>query len=293
MARSSIAIGLLAAACFSLMSLSAKLLSARGVSPLATLAARGWIGWALMTLQLLSRAAPPAAYIGPSTLWHLIAARCAFGFAAIYLFFWGLKRLPIADATALLMTNPVWCLLIGSWWFGERVTLLCATGSAIALTGVLLVAQPTFLFGDGSTLDAGDKAGTAGAGSAAGTVAVLAASISMACGYAVVQATSGRVPKTALVNTFMAANAIIASLSLLTTGRWRTVPLDDVLVYVLLLSTGLTGYSGQSALTASITSGSASIFALTQTVEVVLSFVWDALFFHSPLTALKVSTPLT
>ena len=52
MARGSIAIGLLAAACFSLMSLSAKLLSARGVSPLATLV--GTTAYTLYTTAVVS-----------------------------------------------------------------------------------------------------------------------------------------------------------------------------------------------------------------------------------------------
>ena len=68
--------------------------------------------------------------------------------------------------------------------------------------------------------------------------------------YAVVQATAGRVPQTALVHSFLASNALVSSLLLLASGSWRAAPLDRPEVVPLLLACGVIGFAGQGALTA-------------------------------------------
>jgi drug/metabolite transporter (DMT)-like permease len=56
-------------------------------------------------------------------------------------FYWSVVHLPLADATLLQYTNPVWAALLAALWLGERAgarTLACL---ALALAGVVLVVR--------------------------------------------------------------------------------------------------------------------------------------------------------
>lgn len=76
---------------------------------------------------------------------HLI--RGAIAAAMTLLFFWGLARVPMAQAITLAYIAPILALGGGALWLGERVGRRVALASAAAFAGVLLVllAQPVAL----------------------------------------------------------------------------------------------------------------------------------------------------
>jgi drug/metabolite transporter (DMT)-like permease len=77
----------------------------------------------------------------------LLLLRGLFGFAALTCFFFALTRLPLADATVIHYTNPVFVAIIAAIALGESLTLGEILGAGASLTGVALIAKPTFLFG--------------------------------------------------------------------------------------------------------------------------------------------------
>lgn len=84
-----------------------------------------------------------------------------------FLFFWGLARVPIAQAVALTFIAPLIALFLAAWLLGERVRMATVLGSMVAMAGVgaILVGQ--------AVTPAGPEA-------VAGSLAVLAS----ACCYA-------------------------------------------------------------------------------------------------------------
>lgn len=83
----------------------------------------------------------------------LLVVRGMAGFAALSCFFYALIHLPLADATVIQYTNPVWTAWLGWFVLAEALTAGEAVLSGAGLLGVLLIARPTFLFGGDMRLD--------------------------------------------------------------------------------------------------------------------------------------------
>jgi drug/metabolite transporter (DMT)-like permease len=83
----------------------------------------------------------------------LLLMRGLFGYAALSCFLWAVIRLPLADATVIHFTNPVWTALLAALFIGEVLRGWEVLLAIVALGGVILVARPGFLFGDVSGLD--------------------------------------------------------------------------------------------------------------------------------------------
>lgn len=83
----------------------------------------------------------------------LLLLRGLFGFAALSCFYYAVIHLPLADATVIQYTNPIFTALIAALVLAEgmgTIELFCVLAS---LAGIVLVARPTFLFGAGASLD--------------------------------------------------------------------------------------------------------------------------------------------
>lgn len=78
---------------------------------------------------------------------RLLWLRGGLGFGALSCFFFALTKLPLADATVLHYTNPVWTALIAALALNETLSASDVGGALLSLTGVVFIAQPSFLFG--------------------------------------------------------------------------------------------------------------------------------------------------
>jgi drug/metabolite transporter (DMT)-like permease len=73
-----------------------------------------------------------------------------FGFATLSCFFFALTKLPLADATVIHYTNPVFTALIAAAVLGEKLRASELFGALASLGGVALIAQPSFALGGSS-----------------------------------------------------------------------------------------------------------------------------------------------
>lgn len=126
---------------FSLMSLQVKLVGDRIPSQEIVLA-RG-----LVTL-VLSYALLRRAGVG---LWGnrrgLLALRGAFGFIGLSCFYYAVTRMPLADATVIQYTSPIWTGLLAALILAEPLGLVVLACALVSLAGVTLVAEPAAVFG--------------------------------------------------------------------------------------------------------------------------------------------------
>ncbi len=80
----------------------------------------------------------------------LLLTRGLLGFTALSCFYYALTVLPLADATVIQYTNPVWTALIAVVVLDERLRRIEVAGVVASLAGVVVLVRPTFLFGSGA-----------------------------------------------------------------------------------------------------------------------------------------------
>jgi drug/metabolite transporter (DMT)-like permease len=163
---------------------------------------------------------------------RLLVLRGVLGFTALSCFYYAVIHLPLAEATVIQYTNPVWTTLIAAvvlreWIGGRQVGL-----ALLSLAGVVLVARPGALFG--ARVDALDP----------GAVGVaLAGAIFSAAAYVTVRRLKG---ETAMVVVFhFAAWSTALSLPMLL----RDAVMPRGWDWGLLLAIGVTTHLGQIYLT--------------------------------------------
>ncbi|KAL3927914.1 MAG: hypothetical protein SGARI_005191 [Bacillariaceae sp.] len=110
----------------------------------------------------------------------LLVLRAAFGSMAVAAFFYAVQNLPLPDATAIQFTTPVFAALLAVPLLNEEWKLSDKIGAAVCLTGVLMIARPSWLFGDavaGATATVGVSATTATTATLIGLVGAIFAGL--------------------------------------------------------------------------------------------------------------------
>lgn len=126
---------------FSVMSLLVKVAGQRLPTQEVVLA-RSSVGALLSWVVLRSR--------GVSLLGNrrgLLLVRALLGYGALSCFFYALVRLPLADATVIQYTNPVFTALLAAVVLSERLRAREVFLVLVSLAGVVLMTRPEFLFG--------------------------------------------------------------------------------------------------------------------------------------------------
>jgi drug/metabolite transporter (DMT)-like permease len=131
---------------FSLMSLFVRLAGEGGMPTMQVVLARSVvvlvIAWSLLRRQ------------GTSPWGHsrgLLLLRGVVGFISLACFYFALIHLPLAEATVIQYTNPVWTALLAALLLAERIGWKEMAVSLASLAGVVIMARPDFLFGAGVT----------------------------------------------------------------------------------------------------------------------------------------------
>lgn len=78
----------------------------------------------------------------------LLLFRGVTGFAALSCFFFSIVHLPLAEATVIQFTYPVFTALLASLFLREALNRRVMIGIGASLVGVSLIARPAFLFGE-------------------------------------------------------------------------------------------------------------------------------------------------
>lgn len=126
---------------FSIMSLLVKAVGQR-LPPQEMVLARAVVGAVLSWYWIRARGVSP---------WGnrkgLLLTRGVIGFGALSAFFFALTRLPLADATVIQYTNPVFTAVLAALVLSERMRARDVALVLLSLAGVVLMTRPGFLFG--------------------------------------------------------------------------------------------------------------------------------------------------
>ena len=193
---------------------------------------------------------------------RILLLRGLLGFVALTCFYYGVIHLPLADATVIQYTNPVFTALLAAPVLGELLRPVEILLALASLGGVVLVAQPTFLFGEtGASLD---------------PVAVgvaLAGALFSAAAYVTVRRLKGEDPMVVVL--YFAAFSTVASLP-------ATIPVwvaPDPREWLVLAGVGLTTHLGQVFLTLGLQRERAGRAMTVAYLQIVFAAVWGVLFF--------------
>ena len=83
----------------------------------------------------------------------LLLLRGFAGFMGLSCYFYAIAHLPLADATVIQFCNPMLAALIAVFALKEQLRMVDVIAAVCSMAGVVLVAQPTFLFARGTPLD--------------------------------------------------------------------------------------------------------------------------------------------
>jgi drug/metabolite transporter (DMT)-like permease len=83
----------------------------------------------------------------------LLLMRGFAGFMGLSCYFYAIAHLPLADATVIQFCNPMLAALIAVFALKEQLRMVDVIATVCSMAGVVLVAQPTFLFARGTPLD--------------------------------------------------------------------------------------------------------------------------------------------
>ncbi len=248
---------LVATACYSFGTLFIKLAGAR-LPPMEILFARSVVGFAYCTILLRREG---AGILGERKRGFLLL-RGLLGFGALFCTFYAYVHLPLADATVIFFAHPVFVAIFASFLLKEYLEakgILCVVAT---IAGVLLVAKPSFLFGNASVLDP-----------FAVMVASMAAVLS-AFAIITVRFLSKHVhPLTIIIYPTLTAGVLGP---ILDARNWL---MPDTTELVFLLAVGLLMNMGQHFMTVAYREERAAVISAIGYLEIPLAAVFGAVFF--------------
>ena len=193
----------------------------------------------------------------------LLVARGIIGYAGLAAFYYALVHMPLAEATVIQYTNPIFAALLAAHFLGENMRRREIVLVVLCIIGLLLIAKPSFLFGGGASLSpwvvAVGMIGAIGSGTA----------------YVLVRKLSETEHVMVIVFYFSMASTICAIPMAVPGAVWPS-PLG----WLLLLGIAVTTQVAQVCLTHGLKrekAGKATAIAYTQ---IVFAALWGALFFH-------------
>lgn len=253
---------LLAALLFSLMSLFVKLAGQR-LSSFEIVLVRSVVTLCLSWALLYRRRIP---VWGEHRL--LLTLRGIFGFTALSCFFYAVTQLPLAEATVIQFTNPVFTALFAAFFLGEKTSSKLWLSILLSLGGVLAITRPAILFG----------APAGGLPPIAPAVAAIGLAGAMATGIAYVLVRKlARLENEMVIVFYFPLVAVPASLLLM--KEWVPPTPQE---WLLLIGVGVTAQWGQIYLTRGMQELAAAKATVVLYTQLVFASLWGLLFLHQP-----------
>ncbi len=195
--------------------------------------------------------------------------RAAFGFAAMSCMFWAITQMPLADATAVAFSRPLFMILLALLLLGEVVGWRRGLATAAGFAGILIMVRP---FTDG--FDPAALVAAAGACFAAAIVVVIKK-----------LTVTDSVMTIMVYYTFwiMVLSAIPAAVV------WQTPTLAEA---GLLILVGLFGVAGQTAMTQGFKLGEATFVVPFDYLRLVFATLYGIALFSEIPTMVSVAGAL-
>ena len=193
----------------------------------------------------------------------LLLARGFCGFMGLSCYFYAISHLPLADATVIQFCNPMLTAVIAAVVLGERLRAIDIAATVASVVGIVLVAQPTFLFESARSLDP-----------FAVGVAITGALFS-AFAYVIIRQLGKTEHHIIIVFYFPLITGPLALPALAVEG----IVMPRGVEWLLLLGIGVTAQLGQIYMTKGFKLEEAGRASAVTYLQIVLAYVWGVLLF--------------
>ncbi|KAG7492783.1 hypothetical protein MATL_G00017860 [Megalops atlanticus] len=210
-------------------------------------------------------------FLGPKGKRIYLFLRGFLGSNAMILLYYAVQQMPLADATVIVFSNPVFTAVLAWIFLKEKCTIWDFVFTIFTLTGVILIARPPFLFGSRVSGIEGDYQNHI-----KGTIAAFMGAVGAACTFVVLRKMGKSVHYYLSVWYYAVIGFIEYVITMFVIDEW-TVPYCGWDRWILMLI-GVLGIAGQTFLTKALQLEKAGPVALMRTMDVLLAFIFQFLF---------------
>ncbi|EDV91210.1 solute carrier family 35 member G1 [Drosophila grimshawi] len=236
------------------------------------LASFRFVGVLLPTIPILIYTRQP---VFPEGKRVILMLRCFMGTTGLMLSFYAFRHMPLADASVIIFSTPVFVAIFARAFLKEPCTLFNVLTINMTLLGVVLITRPPWVFGDPvselETEKYSDKTYDIW-----GPVAAISSTLFGANVYILLRALKNLHFSVIMTN----FGAIALVYTLIVCGSigavcWPSCGRDRWLVVVL----GIFSFLGQILLTLSLQVEQAGPVAIARCADIVFAFIWQMIFF--------------
>ncbi|XP_034118024.2 solute carrier family 35 member G1 [Drosophila albomicans] len=213
----------------------------------------------------------------------ILLLRCFMGTTGLMLSFYAFRHMPLADASVIIFSTPVFVAIFARVFLKEPCTLFNVVTINMTLLGVVLITRPPLVFGDAvppSVVDISDSAASERYAEKSydiwGPVAAISSTLFGANVYILLRALKNLHFSVIMTN----FGAIALVYTLIVCGSigavcWPSCGRDRWLVVVL----AIFSFLGQILLTLSLQVEQAGPVAIARCADIVFAFIWQMMFF--------------
>ncbi|NXF15609.1 S35G1 protein, partial [Rhodinocichla rosea] len=212
-------------------------------------------------------------FLGPKGKRIFLFFRGFLGSTAMVLLYYAYQVMPLADATVITFTSPVFTSLLAWIFLKEKYSLWDVLFTLFAVTGVILIARPPFLFGSRVT---GIEGGYSD--HLKGTIAAIASTLSAASTIVILRKVGKSVHYFLSIWYYAVIGLIGCVIALFVLNEWRLPHCGRDRVFLILI--GLLGLGGQIFLTKALQIEKAGPVSIMKTMDVVFAFILQVLFLN-------------
>ncbi|KAJ1721151.1 hypothetical protein LPJ53_004290 [Coemansia erecta] len=275
---------------FATNSACVKALANAGLPALEIVLLRSIVQLSLGLLGCLAHRTSPLGPTNNPVAFRWLVARGLFGAFGNACFFYSVSVMPLADATVVFFTGPVFSALFAKLLLGEPYDRFDRLLSVVCLSGIVLVVQPGMLFGSGGG-GGGSGDETLDDRMARGAGAALVGAMSGALAYCSVRKAGSAVHAMVHVVWFGMLSLVGSSVALYFSGGAR-LP-TGTYEWTVAAALGLFAFLGQALLNRGLQLVPAGPGMLVRNLDVVFAFVFGVAVFGERTDGLKVLGAIT
>ncbi|XP_072481711.1 solute carrier family 35 member G1 [Notamacropus eugenii] len=222
---------------------------------------------------------------GPKGKRIFLLLRGVFGSTAMILLYYAFQLMPIADATVITFTTPVFTSLFAWIYLKEKYSLWDLFFTLFAIAGVVLIARPPFLFGYNTAgIEENHSHHLRGA------LAAVGGAMCAALTLVILRKVGKSVHYLLNIWYYVVIGLVESVIVLAVLGDWRLPHCGLDRLFLVLI--GLFGLGGQIFLTKAVQVEKAGPVAIMRTMDVVFAFLLQIIFLHKIPTWWTVSGTL-
>lgn len=201
--------------------------------------------------------------IGPKNRRLLLLCRGITGSTAMIFLYLSVGKIPVADAVTISFTNTMYVCLIACIFLGEAFTILDGILIVFSVAGIVLIAQPPFIFG-GSTVNYSENV--------SGICFAIGTSLLAAITFNIIRKLGRKTHYLLNLYSYSMFGSITSGSYVAIFGLFTMPCLSEINI---LLIIGITGFFGQVFLILSLQTERAGTVSILKSTQIIMTFIFQ------------------